>query len=236
MKDQILIIGDIAGRFTELKQLIRKARSQFGDFSVVSVGDMVDRGPDSRKVVEYFRRTPNAFAIRGNHEDMMIDYVTNNLQDEPYTAKYGWGIWMSNGGAHTLLSYQNNKRTEIQQVKHTKHLDYLQSLPLYIEHDSILITHAPIPPQKLEALDFCWNEFEAPLDPLTFCWNRGNASRIKGIDMQFHGHNAIKEPKFFEDEKGVYAVNIDTSRAKVLTGIMRPSLDTISIPYTQEEK
>ena len=225
MKDQILIIGDIAGRFTELKQLIRKARSEFGDFSVVSVGDMVDRGTDSRKVVEYFRRTPNAFAIRGNHEDMMIDYVINNLQDEPYTAKYGWGVWLSNGGAHTLLSYQNNKRTEIQQVKHTKHLDYLQSLPLYIEHDSILITHAPMSTQK-----------PAPLDPLTFCWNRGNASRIKGIDMQFHGHNAIKAPKFFEDEDGVYAVNIDTSRARTLTGIMWPSLDTISIPYTQEER
>ena len=63
----MLIIGDIHGCYRELEELLAVAGVGDGEV-VVSVGDLVDRGPDPGAVVDFFRQRPNAIALCGNHE------------------------------------------------------------------------------------------------------------------------------------------------------------------------
>lgn len=66
MKRQF-IIGDIHGCYDELQELLDRA-SIAGDDEIIAVGDIVDRGPDSPRVLEYFRTHAAARALLGNHE------------------------------------------------------------------------------------------------------------------------------------------------------------------------
>jgi serine/threonine protein phosphatase 1 len=62
-----LIVGDIHGCWDEFQALLDEA-ALGADDQIVSVGDMVDRGLHSPRVLAFFRDTPNARAIMGNHE------------------------------------------------------------------------------------------------------------------------------------------------------------------------
>ena len=62
-----LIIGDIHGCYDELQDLLDKAELTSED-QIISIGDMVDRGPKSAESLNFFRTTPNALSIQGNHE------------------------------------------------------------------------------------------------------------------------------------------------------------------------
>ncbi len=62
-----LVIGDIHGCWDELQELIDQAALGSDDM-IISVGDMVDRGPESPRVLRFFRDTHNTRAIMGNHE------------------------------------------------------------------------------------------------------------------------------------------------------------------------
>lgn len=62
-----LVIGDIHGCWEELSDLLQAAGPGPQD-RIIALGDIVDRGPDTRRVAEFFRATPNARSIQGNHE------------------------------------------------------------------------------------------------------------------------------------------------------------------------
>jgi serine/threonine protein phosphatase 1 len=84
------VITDVHGRLNELQALL----SQVPDGArLVFLGDYVDRGSDSRGVVELVRSLPNAVRLRGNHEDMLCAPDPHN--------------WLANGGASTVLSYKH---------------------------------------------------------------------------------------------------------------------------------
>ncbi len=62
-----LIIGDIHGCYAELQDLLDKAALAAED-EIIALGDIVDRGPDSPRVLEFFRTHPHARSLMGNHE------------------------------------------------------------------------------------------------------------------------------------------------------------------------
>ena len=64
---QTLLIGDIHGCYVELLALLEKAGLSDGD-SIIAVGDIVDRGPETPQVLDFFQQTPNARTVMGNHE------------------------------------------------------------------------------------------------------------------------------------------------------------------------
>jgi serine/threonine protein phosphatase 1 len=66
-----IIVGDIHGCWEELKRLLEACGRRPED-EVVSVGDMVDRGPDPVEVVRFFMQDGNAAALLGNHEDKHV--------------------------------------------------------------------------------------------------------------------------------------------------------------------
>src|SRR4051812_17971392 len=62
-----IIIGDIHGCFDELQELLAAVVTTADD-EIIAIGDIVDRGPQSERVLEFFRDRPRARSIMGNHE------------------------------------------------------------------------------------------------------------------------------------------------------------------------
>ncbi len=140
-----ICVGDIHGRYDLLSELLRLAESRYPDHRLIFLGDMVDRGPESFKVVDTIKKlteTKNAVALLGNHEGMMFDYVNKGRTNPEH-------IWIYNGGKKTMDAYASatklyGKPKFIQAIKKT-HWNWFQTLPLYFETDEIWISHAPIP-------------------------------------------------------------------------------------------
>jgi len=104
-KLRIYVIGDIHGRFDLLAQLQAKIEADAntaGDLKIIQIflGDYVDRGPDSRAVVDFMLSRPpcgwDRICLKGNHETMVLKF----LDDENFLKK-----WSRSGGLETLHSY-----------------------------------------------------------------------------------------------------------------------------------
>lgn len=228
MKENILIIGDIAGRYDELLRVEEAARKVHSDFSVISVGDMVDRGPASPAVVEHFRTSPDHYAVLGNHEHMMIDWYSS---ESKYPKEFRWDVWLGNGGDVTKTSYEVSSDPNILQ----RHLEYLKTLPDHLsiptEQGDILVTHAPVHP----VLGLT-RQLELPLyDIDSILWNRMLPVPSEKYAMQFFGHNAVHCVQFCNYNDNPYAVNVDTSRGRKLSGVFWPSLEIVESSYTERK-
>jgi serine/threonine protein phosphatase 1 len=69
--DDIYLIGDVHGCLAELEALLADIDPGPHDL-LLFVGDLVRKGPDSDGVVDYVRQLPNAYSVRGNNEDKLI--------------------------------------------------------------------------------------------------------------------------------------------------------------------
>lgn len=88
-----LIVGDIHGHFTKLKTALAKIGfdPDAGD-RLFSVGDLVDRGPESMQAMEWLEK-PWFHAVAGNHEDMAITWGNGGGSVGHYAANGGgWNI------------------------------------------------------------------------------------------------------------------------------------------------
>lgn len=115
---RIYAIGDVHGRSDLLIRLISKIgadneRRGDADTWLVLLGDIVDRGPFSRDVVNrcirYSNQSDKFVVIRGNHEAMMALVLSGTFNE-------GLGSWLSMGGAETLNSW-GVKQDTIQLLK-----------------------------------------------------------------------------------------------------------------------
>ncbi len=74
-----LIVGDIHGCYAELCDLLDQAGLSPDD-EIIALGDIVDRGPESPQVLDFFRRQPNAHSLMGNHERKHVRSLAGELQ------------------------------------------------------------------------------------------------------------------------------------------------------------
>lgn len=74
---KIIVVGDIHGCFDEFIELLDNCNYRPGDV-VVATGDLVDRGPKCRETLEWFRNTPNAYSVHGNHDNKFMRYCKGN--------------------------------------------------------------------------------------------------------------------------------------------------------------
>lgn len=109
--EKIIVIGDIHGCHKTLLSLLEKLPK---DSLICCVGDLIDRGRDSYKVVnEIINR--NILSVIGNHEIMMINALnTNNAATQQH--------WLYQGGRETLKSYDNQELVQ-------QHLKFIKALP-----------------------------------------------------------------------------------------------------------
>ena len=209
----MLIIGDIAGQYNTLMALLK----QCPDEEPVSVGDMIDRGPDSKKVLDFFMK--NGRAIFGNHEALMINALV--------TGRYGhFQDWAWNGGGATVRSFgiESMPFTEEQWDMLNPYCEWIDTLPLFIQEPGLLITHAPKP------VDLAPDQAMQGKDMDLWIWNRHEPEKVDGT-YQVFGHNSNWGLRYFATEGNAWAACIDTSAERVLTAMQWPSKTIFQQPY-----
>ena len=169
---RVYAIGDVHGRYDLLEKLHAIIGQDLIDFPVeesteIFLGDYVDRGPQSRAVIEHLCKTPTncdrRVCLKGNHENILLDFL-----DAPEVLEH----WRDLGGLETLYSYdvQPPRTRDIDQAMACRdqflralpeaHLDFLRTLPLYIALGSYLFVHAGIRPSRAleeqEEQDLMW--------------------------------------------------------------------------------
>lgn len=112
-------IGDIHGRRDLLDPLldaiVRDAGENGQTPRIVFLGDIVDRGPESRqaldRVIETLESFPGSRLILGNHEEFMLRFI-----DEPERRDRIAKTWFANGGVETIASYGFGKRDRVDTI------------------------------------------------------------------------------------------------------------------------
>jgi serine/threonine protein phosphatase 1 len=98
------VVGDIHGCYADLQECLETVRFNPDVDRLFSVGDIIDRGPDSFKCLSLLDE-PWFYAVRGNHEQRMLDalrYVNPITLELDYSTGYNAGVimknWEINGG------------------------------------------------------------------------------------------------------------------------------------------
>ena len=125
MAKRTIFIGDVHGCIDELEMLLKKVDYRHARDRLIFVGDLINKGPHSLKVVELVRHL-NAECIKGNHELRFIEYVKNQEKDRPK-----WDAIKKEFG--------ENLRD---------HVAWLDKLPIYIEDPEFIVVHAGLHPEK----------------------------------------------------------------------------------------
>ncbi len=143
------VIGDIHGCIRPLEQLLKKIAPRAKD-RLIFVGDYIDRGPESKQVVDLLLRLPyRSVFLLGNHEYMLMQYLEGQGED----------VYLMNGGDATLESYGGHDRIP------ASHLAFFDRLKTFHEEDEYIVVHAGIRPnipleqQRLEDLIWIRQEF-----------------------------------------------------------------------------
>lgn len=130
----IVIFGDVHGEAKQLAALIAKVRARFGqEVSLYSLGDLIDRGPDSQGVIDICIQE-HVQGILGNHE-LWLHAVAQGEDIHPsiYTPIMG--------GASTVLSYGLTKGAtgaDLRKAMGPEHIQYIKNLPPYrYVHDGV---------------------------------------------------------------------------------------------------
>lgn len=116
----IWAIGDVHGCLSSLEKLIEQISPKSGD-KLIFLGDYIDRGPDSKGVVDFLSslsRTVDCVFLRGNHEQMLLDVLDNN--EDTYR-------WVINGAGDTWRSYGNMQNI----LTYEEHMEFFRSTKYY---------------------------------------------------------------------------------------------------------
>lgn len=210
----IYAIGDIHGHVDKLRLAharIAEDRAGHGGPAgrVVHVGDLCDRGPSTRDVLDFLiegvARGEDWVVLKGNHDQMFLDYLSGG----DASAHLARGVTWQNhsmGGKATLASYgvtkslleseeklQRRARSTVPEA----HKKFLAGLPLWHRVGGMIFVHAGIRPgfpiEAQDEEDLLWIRDE-------FLWHLGDHEALI-----VHGHTPVDEPTHYGNR-----VNIDT--------------------------
>lgn len=197
------VVGDIHGYFDLLQLKLMQVKFDKNKDRLFSVGDLIDRGPFSARVLEWLEK-PWFFAIKGNHEEMIYEYHNDISWHQSY-AKHG-GQWFID------LPYEERQ----------KYVDVLNKLPDIFEiitcNGSVGIVHAEVPVNDwlMFKFDFDTKHKESArwsFDLINDNLSGKNIFKVDYIDYIIHGHSGVKQPTQIENK-----IYIDTgAESKKLT-------------------
>jgi serine/threonine protein phosphatase 1 len=192
----VYAIGDIHGSLQQLRSLVKIYRGHAAGrpAKFVFIGDYIDRGPDSRGVVEFLmdlqsRDAARAVCLMGNHEALALS---------AFAREADVAHWIYCGGDATLRSYGAAGVADIP----ADHIKWLRSLPLVCDDGRRFFVHAGINPRK-------------PLDkqkPNDLLWIREPflSDQQDYGKLVVHGHTPTRDGM---PDMGRSRLNIDTGAA-----------------------
>ena len=206
-KTRLYVIGDIHGRLDLLDRLIdaiKRDVDEYGnDCLTVTLGDYIDRGPNSRGVIERLLANPfpgDYVALKGNHEALL-----ENFLDEPGIG----GRWRHLGGLETLHSFgvpvaslmvgrnYDQAAEQLRAALSPEHTKFLASLKTSLTVGRYFLCHAGVRPgvplERQNEEDLLWirDEFLS--------------SKMDFGKIVVHGHTPTDEPEVLPNR-----INIDT--------------------------
>lgn len=181
---RVLVCGDLHGCYTNLMNRLDAVSFDPAQDLLISVGDLIDRGTENVECLDLINQ-PWFRAVRGNHEQMMLDAIA---------AGYGSREmhWRQNGGAwYYFLDPE-------QEILAKSLIPKVAALPLIIEvtkgGKKFVICHADYPHDEYE--------YGKPVDSQQAIWSRerislsidGFSSSISGADLFIFGHTPALQP------------------------------------------
>jgi serine/threonine protein phosphatase 1 len=139
MASRIIAIGDIHGCSAALRALTEAIAPERID-TLIPLGDCVDRGPDSRGVLEQLLVLQDCcrlFPLLGNHEEMMLNFLEGRPQPDD---------WLTVGGQETVWSYRD--ATGKQQSIPRDHEGFIRSWGDCFETETHFFVHASYEPER----------------------------------------------------------------------------------------
>ncbi len=213
----LIAIGDVHGCSRSLGALLKKLNPGADD-ELIFIGDYIDRGPDSRGVIDRLitlQEQTNCRFLKGNHEELFLDYIDNDSYD----------LWAMNGGIATMTSYTESDGVHFPD----EHIQFMRDSELYVETEEFFFVHAGLKP------DLTVEENKKQNDPQIFLWER---SHLKAAALSWEktvvcGHTP--QPKVTNKER---LINIDTGcvfythpSMGFLTAVRLPEREFIAVPY-----
>jgi len=204
---QHIVIGDIHGCFAELQALLVAVEAQPDDV-VVSVGDVVDRGPASVEVVNFLRARPNTIVVTGNHERKHIRGVLSYSQ-EITRAQFG--------------------------DAYAEAVQWMRTLPYCVELDDAVVVHAallpgvPLAAQRDEVL--CGST--AGEQELQRALGHGRWHESwDGPKPVIFGHHVVTEP--LVRPRRIYGIDTGACHGGRLTALTLPDFQLHSVPASAD--
>lgn len=183
-KGRDLAVGDIHGHFSRLEQLLNAVGFDPEVDRLFSVGDLVDRGPESEAVLDWLAR-PWFHAVQGNHESLAVNHL-NGGQLDPQMYRSAGGGW-----------FLDLPRTDQQRF-----VDAFERLPIAMEVQTseglVGLLHADSPFADWSVLR---DQLEGVLEPKVceFCqWSRRrlherDSRAVEGLRALLVGHTPLVE-------------------------------------------
>lgn len=130
-KGRTIAVGDVHGCLAALRTLLGAVAPRPGD-TIVTLGDYVDRGPDSRGVMDELitlKQQCRLVSLLGNHDEMFLDICAGETSI--------FGEWLLYGGDATLLSYDR----AVPEAVPDEHVDFLKNCRPFYETERHFFVH-----------------------------------------------------------------------------------------------
>lgn len=188
---RVFAVGDLHGKLPLLKHMLKQVKFNPDHDILVSVGDLIDRGPDSAGMLEFYQQHDWFYAVAGNHELLMADAMRYGgpfhiNEEHPKPLK----LWFKNAGDWSLQESQ----ARLEQLN-----KIILAMPcvitLKLASDKMVgISHAQ--PHTLnwqEMQNWQGDVYSKP----RWIWGRTRikgepAESVTGVDYTIHGHTATQ--------------------------------------------
>lgn len=151
MTNNKYVLGDVHGRYSELVELLLKAGFDYENDILISLGDLVDRGPEPYKCIFELMKIKNLIAITGNHDLYLNRWIKNNSKNHDLGSHESIGITL----------YQWTILTDEEKNMVRSFLD--KQLEYYIDKNNNLFVHGGVYRQERieeqSLYDLCENRF-----------------------------------------------------------------------------
>ena len=230
--ERTIVVGDVHGCYEELLELMDKVKWRPEVDKLILAGDLVDRGPKPKEVVEWARKNKVA-AVKGNHEEKHLRWNKHEARKRE-NPKY----------TNPMRGFQEKRMQEHNSLS-PEDWNYLDSLPLTLEvQPNWFVVHAgfisgiPIKDQKEEFVvrvryiddqnKMLKLEDDYGVPKGGIFWTE----KWKGPENVIYGHNVnLGEPRIDEPVPGVKCYGIDTGCCfgGKLTALILPSFEIVQV-------
>lgn len=170
--NNIYVISDIHGEFDLFIKMLKKINFSRNDRLII-LGDVLDRGSQPIKIIEYVMEKDNIKLLMGNHEKMFLDFILAENENDKF---FAYHMWMNNGGYTTLAEYD-----ELDINRQEAIVNFIKNLSLYKIIDNYILVHSGLNTSGLHQYENIKKIMSKQTEE-DLLWSREDFYKEKGIE------------------------------------------------------